>query len=357
MINLSIKKVGVWIILTLTILSYSLIWLSYEDKYLGWLSSPPQKLSVKSGYPLNLWLVNHYKNQNKTAIIYPIGRSSLIDSNVKYSLNNEEINLSILTGPCGGYWVNLSLEMISSDSIFSIHRTLSPGCTTFYHEENINRSAWIKSSLYIDSDEIIIRQVATNLTGSKTSVSEKAQAINSFVHEYIEYSNDPELDENASQTYLSRKGRCRHFARLFVALCRSVDIPARTISGRLLTDTSPYADYHLWTEFYDENNHWVPADPTHGYFNFSNTRFLDLSFAKDQHPFNSSEAFFSNASTLIGGYGQIKITAVSFSAQNLFELGFLLSAFSLISAGLSYIPIEIPSILNKLIEKRSKGEE
>ena len=109
-------------------------------------------------------------------------------------------------------------------------------------------------------------------------------------------------------------------------------------------------------EFHDETNHWVPADPTHGYFNFSNTRFLDLSFAKDQHPFNSSEAFFSNASTLFGGYGQIKITTVSFSTQNLFELGFFLLAFTVISAGLSYISVDIPIKLNKLIEKR-EGED
>ena len=347
---MQIKKIGVWTILTIIISSYLLVTqLLYEDKYLG-MKTPPRQLHVKISHPLNLWLVKYYQSQNKTAILLPIGRPSSLESDVKFSLNKDMINPQIITGPCGGYWVNLTFDTITSDSVFSIYRTLPSA--TYYHEEIINHSKWIESSPFIDSDEEIIRQEATNLTESTKLVSDKAQVINSFVHDHIIDNKGTVFPENASQIYLSQKGRCRHYARLFVALCRGVGIPARTIGGCLLTDTSPTADYHLWAEFFDESNHWIPVDPTHGYFNFSNTHFLDLSFAKYQHPFNSSEAFFSNASTLIGGYGQVKITAVSFSMQNLLELGFYFSAFLIISAGAAYILIETPILLHKFIEKR-----
>lgn len=355
MISLNLK-LGFWTTLTIIVLSYFLICFFHEDNYVGMLSSPPQKIGVKRSYPLSLPIVDYYHNQAKTAIIFPIGRPFPRDFNVKFLLNNNEIILPILSGPCGGHWANLSLEIISSDSVFSVSRTLSQGCTTLSRDDTLNRSIWTEPSPFIDSDKTIIQQVASNLTDAKNSINEKAQILNTFVHDFIDYSNDPVLPENASQTYFARKGRCRHFARLFVALCRSIDIPARTISGRLLTDSSPRADLHLWAEFYDENHYWIPVDPTHDYFNFSNTRFLDLSFAIYQHPFNATEAFFSNASTLIEGYGQIKITAVSFSIQNMVDLLIFFSLFFILSAILSYIPVEITFIVNKIGKKNENKE-
>lgn len=135
----------------------------------------------------------------------------------------------------------------------------------------------------------------------------------------------------------------------------TIDELKKILGRQKLLDS--HADLHLWAEFYDENHCWIPADPTHDYFNFSNTRFLDLSFAMDQHPFNATEAFYSNASTLIYGYGQIKIPAVSFSTQNKVDLCIYFSLFLLLSALLSYIPVKIPSIINKLIDKKNEHKD
>jgi hypothetical protein len=49
---------------------------------------------------------------------------------------------------------------------------------------------------------------------------------------------------------------------LFVALCRSIGIPARPVVGRWATSEAD--DWHCWAEFYLPGYGWVPVDPTMG---------------------------------------------------------------------------------------------
>ena len=52
-------------------------------------------------------------------------------------------------------------------------------------------------------------------------------------------------------------------AKVFVTLCRAVDIPARLVVGFELRQ-SGRAQPHVWAEVHREN-HWVPFDPVHGF--------------------------------------------------------------------------------------------
>ena len=58
-------------------------------------------------------------------------------------------------------------------------------------------------------------------------------------------------------------GDCGQFAYLFIALCRSVGIPARLVAGWQTTDDSEWG-YHAWAECFIPKYGWVPADLTEG---------------------------------------------------------------------------------------------
>lgn len=60
----------------------------------------------------------------------------------------------------------------------------------------------------------------------------------------------------------SRRGDCNEHTVLFVALARSIGLPARTAAGLVSLDGAFY--YHAWPEVY--LNGWVAVDPTFGQF-------------------------------------------------------------------------------------------
>jgi len=68
-----------------------------------------------------------------------------------------------------------------------------------------------------------------------------------------------------------RRGVCQDFAHLMIAALRSIGLPARYISGYLLTDPPPGkprligADAsHAWVAVWCPNKGWVEFDPTNG---------------------------------------------------------------------------------------------
>jgi transglutaminase-like putative cysteine protease len=78
------------------------------------------------------------------------------------------------------------------------------------------------------------------------------------------------IDVNA--VLRERVGVCQDFAHLLIALCRSVGIPARYVSGYLLSEDGSRGDAppggvvdvktHAWVEVALGDGAWVPLDPT-----------------------------------------------------------------------------------------------
>ena len=98
----------------------------------------------------------------------------------------------------------------------------------------------------------IIKELAQSLTKGKKTTVEKANAIYSYVKENIKYENY--LSSNgALETLKQKTGNCTDQAHLIVALCRSIDIPARYC----------YGTEHVWTQILDKDNAiWITADTT-----------------------------------------------------------------------------------------------
>lgn len=107
----------------------------------------------------------------------------------------------------------------------------------------------------------VVYLVAVRLVMNVTSVYEAGRVLCSWVHGYITYDWEFSRRESPIKLLGQRRGTCTNFSILFVALCRSVGIPAR-----LVRDNSFDTATHAWSEFYVEGRGWVHADASAGYF-------------------------------------------------------------------------------------------
>ncbi|RKU36281.1 hypothetical protein C6495_04030 [Candidatus Poribacteria bacterium] len=121
-------------------------------------------------------------------------------------------------------------------------------------------SAFLGSSAYIQTGHPEILAKALEILAGETNSWRAAKQLNQWVYTAI---TDKELSGgyNSSLTTLgSRSGDCTEHTVLFIALARSVGIPARICSGIIFSQDAFY--YHFWPEVYV--GRWVQTDPTLG---------------------------------------------------------------------------------------------
>ena len=121
-------------------------------------------------------------------------------------------------------------------------------------------SAFLGSSAYIQTGHPEIRAKALEILAGETNSWRAAKQLSQWVYTAI---TDKELSGGYSSsltTLGSRSGDCTEHTVLFIALARSVGIPARICSGLIFSQDAFY--YHFWPEVYV--GRWVQTDPTLG---------------------------------------------------------------------------------------------
>jgi transglutaminase-like putative cysteine protease len=120
-------------------------------------------------------------------------------------------------------------------------------------------------SRYIESDLLI--SDAWNLFGNTPPTWARIQAVCDWVFQNVTYetgSSGPST--TAYDVYQQRKGVCRDFAQLSVALCRALNIPARYTFGYLpdiaVEPPDVPMDFHAWFEAY-VGGRWHTFDARH----------------------------------------------------------------------------------------------
>lgn len=111
--------------------------------------------------------------------------------------------------------------------------------------------AYLKPSPGIESRDEAIKALAEDFVKSATCDWDRARLAFDWVHREIEYR---EMDfTGASAALKFRVGDCEEKASLFIACCRAMGIPARTV----------LVPGHCWAEFYlvdhEGQGHWIPA--------------------------------------------------------------------------------------------------
>jgi transglutaminase-like putative cysteine protease len=127
-----------------------------------------------------------------------------------------------------------------------------------------NTLQFLLPSRYCDSDRL--QAVAWELFGDVPAGWARVQAICDWVHTRVTFLRGSVGLATALDVYLARKGVCRDFAHLGVALCRAMNIPARYgfgYMGDIGIEAMPAPmDFHAWFEVY-LGDRWYTFDCRH----------------------------------------------------------------------------------------------
>ncbi len=126
---------------------------------------------------------------------------------------------------------------------------------------------YLKPETFIESDAAEIRALAETMTQGATTVRAKAELLTREVNSYVEKRPTVSLP-SALEVLRTRVGDCNEHTVLFVALARSLGIPARINVGVAYVRGAFY--YHAWPEVYIDEGQgrglWLPVDPTFNQF-------------------------------------------------------------------------------------------
>lgn len=122
---------------------------------------------------------------------------------------------------------------------------------------------FLLGSRYCETD--LFTDIAWKLFGGTCEGWTRVQAICDFVHERVTFGYEhARATKTAWDTYNERVGVCRDYTHLAIALCRSMNIPARYCTGYLsdLGTAPPHGDgdFAAWFEAYLEGR-WYTFDP------------------------------------------------------------------------------------------------
>ncbi len=141
-------------------------------------------------------------------------------------------------------------------------------------------SKYTRQQKYWNTKSAKMVQTAGGLKNNALNVVKNADLAYNFVVENLTYDfnavKKDSVERQGSEVALTQKGSwtCMEYTDLFVALARTMGIPAREVDGyafNLNENSKPLSLnlktgdlLHSWAEFYDPNYGWVQVDPTWG---------------------------------------------------------------------------------------------
>ncbi len=141
---------------------------------------------------------------------------------------------------------------------------------------DVEDNRYTSASLYVDSRNSDIADLAVAIAPDNLSSQEKLENIHSWVTANIAYDYDAYLRKDiqlvtASQVLKDRKGLCRDFSFLFAALARAANLPTKVVYGEAESGNS--WELHAWNEVLI-GDEWVSVDSSWDAGYVMNDRFI-----------------------------------------------------------------------------------
>ncbi|MEO1054929.1 MAG: 7TM domain-containing protein [Bacteroidota bacterium] len=163
--------------------------------------------------------------------------------------------------------VKYTFEHRGKPVIFSIDPAL-----TYVPNTDPSLADYLRPTSLIQSDDQRIQELAYRLKADHTSTVAILKAFFDLVFSIPSASTSQLTD--ALMALENYEASCNGKSRLFVALCRSVNIPARVTGGLILEDTRKKTS-HLWAEVL-VSDQWIPFDALNGHFASLPANYLEL---------------------------------------------------------------------------------
>src|ERR1051325_226500 len=137
---------------------------------------------------------------------------------------------------------------------------------------------YVKATAEFGADDEQVKKQAREIAGEDRDAWSVAQKLADWTHENLEWKSVANADP--AQTLATREADCSEFSALFVAMARSLGLPARIVSGLAYSGDS--FGGHAWVEVWA--GRWIELDPTWG------THFVDAT-----HIRNTSSSLVTSA--------------------------------------------------------------
>jgi hypothetical protein len=135
-----------------------------------------------------------------------------------------------------------------------VHTHVDPEGVTDFDRESAEYLRFTRSEEWIEiTDEVAA--AARSAVGEETNPYLAARRIFDWVIREMSYEYPDIEDRGAAKSIVRRKGDCGEFSAVFAAMCRSIGVPARTVTCNWFTGSG-----HQWAEFLCPPYGWIPVD-------------------------------------------------------------------------------------------------
>ncbi|MFC1723225.1 transglutaminase family protein [Nanoarchaeota archaeon] len=152
----------------------------------------------------------------------------------------------------------------------------------------VGMDEYIQASETIDSGDPKIVRLAGEIAAGESDLYSVVFKTAEWTRENIQYNLSTltaKASQKASWVLRERRGVCDEITTLFIALLRSVGVPAKFVSGVAYTESPLFPDNwggHGWAEVYFPGTGWVPFDVTYAQYGW-----VDPSHLKFQEDIDS----------------------------------------------------------------------
>ena len=146
---------------------------------------------------------------------------------------------------------------------------------------------YIQPSQTIDSEDDDIARTASELAEGEDDLFVVVYKIADWTKNNVNYNLSTltaDVAQKASWVLQNRKGVCDELTSLFIAMLRSLDIPARFVSGVAYTNSELFPEQwgpHGWAEVYFPGYGWIPFDVTYGEYGYVDPEHLKFKESLD----------------------------------------------------------------------------
>src|SRR3989344_2442284 len=139
----------------------------------------------------------------------------------------------------------------------------------------------------IDSDDFTVIKKANELAEGEDDLFKLVFKLASWTESNVHYDLSTltaTTTQKASWVLANKEGVCDEISTLFIAMARSLGIPARFVTGIAYTESKQFAENwvpHGWAEVYFPGYGWVPYDVTFGEYGFIDPTHIELQKSLD----------------------------------------------------------------------------
>ncbi len=142
-----------------------------------------------------------------------------------------------------------------------------------------NRLKFLRREKYVEVGSKTLKNAERKIKHSDNNVKQ-VEFILKFVKKNMKPTNATREMLGASKALIAGKGDCTEYTDIFIALCRQFKLPAKHMSGYIITQNGCVG--HSWAEVYTEEKGWLIVDPLHmdqklGKFKKLNNKYLAFS--------------------------------------------------------------------------------